>query len=215
MQRTIRSLIGASFALLVLSEAASAAPCVTPTAACTEYVALRGGPSRVLVYRSHSLTTPVAEISHVIIALHGAERDAATSFHIAMAATVLAGGTDRTLVVAPRFAWLKPPLSAVSRSGLEFGPAVQHVLHLTRGLRRLPVQRDEQVHQTGKQQSVDARGRPGQPGVAIGVPREAAQESAGEKEHKSPAKQEADRVEAGEVVTKRDDSQAHQEKQDG
>ena len=104
MQRTIHGLIGASFALLLLSEAASAAPCVTPTAACTEYVALRGGPSRVLVYRSHPLTTPVADITHVIIAIHGAERDAATSFRIAMAATVLAGGTDRTLVVAPRFA---------------------------------------------------------------------------------------------------------------
>ena len=33
------------------------------------------------------------------------------------------------------------------------------------------------------------------------------------KQHEGPAEQEAHRVEAGEVVTKRDDSQAHQEKQ--
>ena len=104
MKRTVCGVVGALVAVLLFSQAASAAPCVTPTAACAEYVAVRGGPSRVLAYRSHPLTAPAAEITQVIIAIHGAERDAAASFRIAMAATVLNGAADRTLVVAPRFA---------------------------------------------------------------------------------------------------------------
>jgi pimeloyl-ACP methyl ester carboxylesterase len=104
MDRMIRRLVGPILGLLLNVVTASAAPCLTPTASCTEYVAIRSGPARVLVYRSHSLTTPAPDITHAIIAIHGAERDAATSFRIAMAATVLRGRPDQTLVIAPRFA---------------------------------------------------------------------------------------------------------------
>jgi len=99
----IRSLVGPILGLLSLNVVdASAAPCLTPTASCMEYVAVRG-PARVAVYRSHSLTTPAQDITHAINAIHGAERDAATSFRIAMAATVLRGRPDQALVIAPRF----------------------------------------------------------------------------------------------------------------
>jgi trans-aconitate methyltransferase len=56
---------------------------------------------------------------------------------------------------------------------------------------------------------------PGQPRAAIGVPREDAQQCAGEKQHERPPEQEAHRVETGKVVAKRNDSQTHQEKQHG
>jgi len=104
MERMIRGLVAPLGFLLLSAVQASAAPCLTPTTPCTEYFAVRGGPARVLAYRSHSFTTPAAEITHAIIAIHGAERDAATSFRIAMAATVLRGRPDQTLVIAPRFA---------------------------------------------------------------------------------------------------------------
>lgn len=105
MKRMIRSLVGLVPGLLLFTVVdASAAPCLTPTAPCMEYVTVGTGPARVLVYRSHSLTTPAPDITHAIIAIHGAERDAATSFRIAMAATVLRGRSDQTLVIAPRFA---------------------------------------------------------------------------------------------------------------
>jgi len=105
MERMVRILVGPILGLLLLNAVdAIAAPCLAPTASCMEYIGIRTGPARVLVYRSHSLTTSAPDITHAIIVVHGAERDAAVSFRIAMAASVLHGRPDQTLVIAPRFA---------------------------------------------------------------------------------------------------------------
>src|SRR5688572_7102159 len=83
---------------------ASAAPCVTATSQCTEFALVRAGPARVLVYRSVPLLVRDEAITHALIVIHGAERDAATSFRIAAAAAVLRGRIENTLIVSPRFA---------------------------------------------------------------------------------------------------------------
>jgi hypothetical protein len=83
---------------------ANAAPCVSATPQCTEFVVVRDGPARVLTYRSHALTTSDQAITHAVIVIHGAERDAATSFRIAAASAVLRGRIETTLILAPRFA---------------------------------------------------------------------------------------------------------------
>jgi pimeloyl-ACP methyl ester carboxylesterase len=67
-------------------------------------VVVRNGPARVLTYRSHALTTSDQAITHALIVIHGAERDAATSFRIAAASAVLRGRIETTLILAPRFA---------------------------------------------------------------------------------------------------------------
>ena len=83
---------------------ALAAPCMSATSLCTELVPVRGGPARVLVYRSAPLLVRDEAITHVLIVIHGAERDAATSFRIAAASAVLRGRIESTLIVSPRFA---------------------------------------------------------------------------------------------------------------
>ncbi len=105
MKRTAIRCVGAiAWSILLNAATATAAPCLTATAACVEYFAVRNGPARMLIYRSHSLATPAPEITHAIVVVHGAERDAATSFRITAAAAVLSGRPESTLVVAPRFA---------------------------------------------------------------------------------------------------------------
>jgi len=81
-----------------------AAPCVTATAACTEWISLGGGASRSLVYRSFALDEKNERIRRALIVVHGAGRDADNYFRTGMAAAFLADGLDDTLVIAPRFA---------------------------------------------------------------------------------------------------------------
>ena len=94
----------AALGLWAATGLSAAAPCVSSTAECAEFVLVRGGPSRVQVYRSAPLTIRDEAITHALIVIHGAERSAATSFRIAAAAAVLRGRMGNTLVVAPRFA---------------------------------------------------------------------------------------------------------------
>jgi hypothetical protein len=81
----------------------AAAPCTT-VAGCTEWVALPGGPSRSLIYRTHSLDTVDPAITRALIVIHGTGRDADNYFRTALAATFLAGGLDDTAVIVPRIA---------------------------------------------------------------------------------------------------------------
>lgn len=80
----------------------AAAPCVTSTVDCTEWVAL--GRGRSLVYRNLSLTTPNPAITRALIVIHGAGRNADHYFQTAVASAFLAGGLNDTLVISPRFA---------------------------------------------------------------------------------------------------------------
>src|SRR5438093_8378325 len=105
MKRTVPDALGSIVCLMLLNAVRpAAAACVTPTAVCAEYFHVRNRPARVLIYRSHSLAIPDREITHAIIAIHGAERDAATSFRLAAAAPVLSGRPESALGLAPRFA---------------------------------------------------------------------------------------------------------------
>jgi pimeloyl-ACP methyl ester carboxylesterase len=90
-----------------LSSAGQRAPavlsgCTTSTAACTEWVTLRGGPGRSMIYRSYSLDTRNDRIRRALIMVHGASRNADHYFATAMAAAFLAGAVDDTIVIAPR-----------------------------------------------------------------------------------------------------------------
>jgi pimeloyl-ACP methyl ester carboxylesterase len=91
-------------AFVLLSQSAGAAPCTTATAACTEWIAMAGGPSRALVYRTYPLATRNEGITRALIMVHGAGRDADTYFRHVLAAAFLAGGLEDTVVVSPRFA---------------------------------------------------------------------------------------------------------------
>ena len=90
--------------LFLVSAAAYAAPCITAAPGCTEWVALAGGPSRSLIYRTYSLDAKDEQISRALIVVHGQGRDADNYFRTSLAAAFLAGALDDTVVVAPRFA---------------------------------------------------------------------------------------------------------------
>lgn len=79
-------------------------PCTQAAAACTEWVVLKGGPSRSLVYRTYPLDKRNEAITRVLVMVHGAGRDADNYFRNALGAAFLAGALDNTLVIAPRLA---------------------------------------------------------------------------------------------------------------
>ena len=82
-----------------------AAPCVTKTPACTEWIKLGAtGPARSLIYRTYSLETKNDAITSAFVMIHGAGRDADNYFRTAVAAAFLAGTLENTVVISPRFA---------------------------------------------------------------------------------------------------------------
>jgi pimeloyl-ACP methyl ester carboxylesterase len=91
-------------ALFLIAGAAWAAPCATTDSACTEWITLGGGPSRLLVYRSYPLSSRNENIRRALLVVHGGGRDADNEFRTALAAAFLAGSLDDTVLVSPRFA---------------------------------------------------------------------------------------------------------------
>jgi len=83
--------------------AAAASPCVTATAACTEWVALGAGLARSMIYRTHALAARNDAIRRALVMVHGTNRNADHYFSTAVAAAFLAGALDDTLVIAPHF----------------------------------------------------------------------------------------------------------------
>ena len=83
---------------------AAAAPCITSTQACTEWVVVGGGPGRSLIYRTYPLETRNDAITRVLVNVHGASRDADNYFRSTLAAAFLAGALENTLVISPRMA---------------------------------------------------------------------------------------------------------------
>ena len=83
---------------------AHAAPCMTLTTACMEWVNLGTGQSRSLIYRTYALGQFNDKITRALIVVHGAGRDADNYFRTALAATFLAEALDDTIVISPRFA---------------------------------------------------------------------------------------------------------------
>jgi hypothetical protein len=90
--------------LLCLSVAAYAGPCITATAACTEFVTLGGGPARTMVYRTQPLTVKNDKITRALIVIHGTNRDADNFFRSTMAAAFLADALDDTVLIVPHIA---------------------------------------------------------------------------------------------------------------
>lgn len=91
-------------ALFLASVPAWAAPCISATAACTEWVPVGGGQWRSMIYRTHSLEMRNENITGALIVIHGAGRDADNYFRTALAAAFLAGALDDTAVIVPRIA---------------------------------------------------------------------------------------------------------------
>ena len=87
-----------------VTAAVSAAPCITATSTCTEWVMLRCGPARSLIYRTHSLTARNDAIKRALIVIHGQGRNADDYFRTGIAAGFLAGALDDTVIIAPRLA---------------------------------------------------------------------------------------------------------------
>src|SRR2546425_2184315 len=83
---------------------AHAAPCMTLTAACMEWVKLGTAQSQSLIYRTYALGQFDNKITRALIVVHGAGRDADNYFRTALAATFLAEALDDTIVISPRFA---------------------------------------------------------------------------------------------------------------
>lgn len=105
MVATVRNL--ATLVLLISAASfvpAYAEPCTTTAPACTEWVALGGGPARSLVYRTFKLDEKNERITRALIMIHGAGRDADNYFRTAVAAAFLANALADTIVISPRFA---------------------------------------------------------------------------------------------------------------
>ena len=83
--------------------AAAGAPCLTATAACTEWVPLGKGQARSMIYRTYALDTRNDAIRRALIMVHGAGRNADHYFTTATAAAFLGGALDDTVVISPRF----------------------------------------------------------------------------------------------------------------
>jgi pimeloyl-ACP methyl ester carboxylesterase len=79
-------------------------PCVIANAECTEWIAVRSQPQRVLVYRSYPLDRRNEHIVRALVMVHGGLRLAADQFTNELAAAFLVGALNDTLLVAPRFA---------------------------------------------------------------------------------------------------------------
>jgi hypothetical protein len=90
-------------AFTTIAAAASAAPCIDASAACTQWVSLTGS-ARSLVYGTHSLDARNEQITRALVMIHGAGRDADHYFTTAVAAAFLARALDDAIVISPRFA---------------------------------------------------------------------------------------------------------------
>lgn len=82
----------------------SVAPCVSATPECTQWVTLKGGPARSMVYRTYALDVPNPSVTRALVMVHGTNRNADHYFDSARAAAFLAGAIGDTVVVSPRIA---------------------------------------------------------------------------------------------------------------
>src|SRR5687768_15941597 len=87
--------------LLLLAQLAQ--PCTTATTACERWVTYDAGPARSIVYASHALDGADPRITRALIMVHSAGRNADHNAETAMAAPLLAGALDNTIVISPRY----------------------------------------------------------------------------------------------------------------
>ena len=100
----MRRLTAFALALAVLpaaARAASAAPCVSATAKCEQWVALGDGGARSMVYATYPLKVRNTQIRRALIMIHGTGRNADHYFTTATGAAFLADALGDTLVISP------------------------------------------------------------------------------------------------------------------
>lgn len=104
--RDVREKVGqlAACLFLLLSSQAGWTACVTASPECTEWVEIKGGPARFLVYRSHALGERNEAIARAVLMIHGQNRDAHNYYRHVLAAGFLAGALDDALILSLRFA---------------------------------------------------------------------------------------------------------------
>jgi pimeloyl-ACP methyl ester carboxylesterase len=100
----VRSVFVFALWLAFAAAPALAAPCITSTPACTEWITPGSASVRLLVYRSFPLDVKNADITRAVVLVHGAGRDADNYFQHVLAAAFLGGALDTTVVISPRFA---------------------------------------------------------------------------------------------------------------
>src|SRR4029079_10885656 len=81
-----------------------ATPCVKAVPDCERWITFGSGPSRSMIYSTHSLDTRHPEVMRALIMVHGAGRNADHYFETATAAGFLAGALANTIILAPRYA---------------------------------------------------------------------------------------------------------------
>src|SRR3954471_18841266 len=95
------------FTLLLLAQVSAAsgtAPCTAAEPKCTQFVTLKGGPARSLVYTTYPLDRRNDRIRRALIMVHGTNRNADHYFRTATTAAFLAGALEDSIVIAPRIA---------------------------------------------------------------------------------------------------------------
>lgn len=88
----------------LVAAAQAPAPCTVAGPACIEKVRLGSEGRFSLVYRSFSLTEKNPRIERALIIVHGAGRNANDYFASGVAAALIAGALDNSIVIAPRYA---------------------------------------------------------------------------------------------------------------
>jgi pimeloyl-ACP methyl ester carboxylesterase len=84
------------------SAQSSPRPCTDATAECTDWIAV--GEGRSLVYRNFSVDTRNEAVTHALVLIHGAGRNADDYYRSALAAAFLADRLETALVISPRIA---------------------------------------------------------------------------------------------------------------
>ena len=87
-----------------VTAAAANAPCTAAETKCTQFVTLKGGPARSLVYTTYPLDKANANVRRALIMVHGTNRNADHYFRTATTAAFLAGALEDSIVIAPRIA---------------------------------------------------------------------------------------------------------------
>ena len=89
---------------LAVFAASARSQCVKAVSDCERWITFGNGPSRSMIYSTHSLDSPHPEIMRALIMVHGANRNADHYFETATGAGFIAGALANTIIIAPRFA---------------------------------------------------------------------------------------------------------------
>ena len=92
------------FLLAQVTTATPTAPCTAAEPRCAQFVTLKGGPARSMVYATFPLDRPNANIRRALVMVHGTNRNADRYFRSATSAAFLAGALEDSIVIAPRIA---------------------------------------------------------------------------------------------------------------